>query len=215
MNHSWHAKRLRQTVIVGIVLLLTAIPLVVAPISAATLQGAPPSVTVQLNEVDDSNVSGTVTLTAQGGQTNVDMRLTGAGVQGDHPTHIHTGTCENFDPNPLYPLETVILQPVDNTGRSVSTVDVPLEQLQSGEYVILVHLSRDALTTYLVCGEIPQTGAAAPAGGTVAAVPDAGSGAGEGNARPAIAALVFSLLAGAAGVGALVVRRHMRARFTR
>jgi hypothetical protein len=140
-------------VLTGLILIASGNP------SWAMAQAGPgdgESVTIDLNEVERSGIMGTATLTADDDQTAVDMRLEGD-VQGNHPTHIHTGTCSNFDPNPLYPLETVVLEPVDDSGVSESTVDVSLEELVSGDYVILVHFSPEKLTDYLVCGEIALT----------------------------------------------------------
>ncbi len=174
------------------------------------------AVTIELEEVSRSGISGEVTLTPDGDQTSVDMTLVGE-VEGNHPTHIHTGTCFNFDPNPLYPLETVVLEPVNDSGVSETTVDVSLEELESSDYVILVHRSPEALTDYLVCGEIPRltttTGQAAGSnsgdhehsgtGGNTAkkgdttTLPVAGNGSAnaEASERPLSAALVlFALL---------------------
>lgn len=211
MDESGHLVCFRRTFAVGVVLLLAMSAILVAPAGLALAQGVPQPVTVQLNEVNDSNISGAATLTAEGPQTNVDMRLMGSGLTGNHPTHIHTGTCANFDPNPLYPLETVVLQSVDHTGRSVSTVDVSLGELQSGNYVILVHLSPEALTTYLVCGEIPTSGTPQQAGGAVSGIPAAGSGSAL---RASGAPLVLLLLAGLSGGGALAFNRRGRASST-
>jgi hypothetical protein len=121
-----------------------------------TAQGTGMSVTVQLQQYDNSGISGTAVLTeTTTGGTHVSMILVGATLNGNHPTHIHTGTCDNFDPNPLYPLETVNLSPVSKDGISETDVeDVDLATLHTGKYVILVHLSPDQLTNYLVCGEI-------------------------------------------------------------
>ncbi len=113
-------------------------------------------VTVELNEFDDSGISGTAVLTTlESGGTQVSMELRGAELDGDHPTHIHNGTCDDFDPNPLYPLETVELVEVDREGISETTLDdVTIDSLWDGKFVILVHQSPEQLTTYLVCGEI-------------------------------------------------------------
>jgi len=195
--------------------------------SASAQDTADGAVTVELIEVDGSGVSGVAILTPEGDQIQVDMTLEGPGLVGNHPTHIHTGTCTNFDPNPLYPLETVLLEPVSAEGRSVSTVDVPLEQLQRGDYVILVHLSPEALTTYLVCGEIPEAGAGgetatgettpAAVGGQAAATPASvggvpGSGTGVAADRPGTFAVVAALgmVAGVLLTAGLRIRRQGR-----
>jgi hypothetical protein len=117
------------------------------------------SLTIPLNEYKNSGVSGTATLEATEGGTRVAMELSGDPVTGDHPTHIHTGTCANFDPNPLYPLTTVILDDVSDTGVSETTVeDVRLRDLLASDYVILVHKSAEELTNYFVCGDIKADG---------------------------------------------------------
>jgi hypothetical protein len=144
--------QIRLGAVVGSMLLL----LMTAFTGPVVAQDGTGQVTVTLNQVDASNVSGTAVLTPYGNQTTVDMTLTGAGILGNHPTHIHTGTCSNFDPNPLIPLETVVLEPLDQTGKSVTTVDAALDQLESGDYVILIHKSPEELTNYLACGEIPR-----------------------------------------------------------
>jgi len=227
----WQAARVRVQVrlvaATGIVLLLFAAALA-GPVSAQDDSGP---VTVTVNEVDGTNVSGNAILTPYGAQTTVDMTLEGAGIAGNHPTHIHTGTCSNFDPNPLFPLETVVLQSLDQSGKSVSTVDVSVAELQSGDYVILVHKSPEELTTYLSCGEIPRLdGAAAgttaqPAAATggdhtahagAAPTPQPGvttmpiSGAGDLVDQGDQAALALSLgvMAGMIFTAALIARRR-------
>ena len=137
--------------------------LVAIPFGTVAAQEADTRLTVELEEVENSGISGTAVLTATlgvfsaslGGDTQVSMELRGAELDGNHPTHIHTGTCDNFDPDPLYPLETVELSAVDREGISETTVeDVTLESLREGDFVILVHQSPEELTKYLVCGEI-------------------------------------------------------------
>ncbi len=130
--------------------------LVALPFGAVTAAEDGTSISVELQEFEDSGISGTaiLTATAEGG-TQVSMELQGAELDGDHPTHIHTGTCDDFDPDPLYPLETVELSSVNREGISETTVeDVSLDSLREGDYVILVHQSLEELTNYLVCGEI-------------------------------------------------------------
>jgi hypothetical protein len=118
------------------------------------------ALTIPLGEYDDSGVSGTATLEAADGSTHVAMMLQGEAVTGEHPTHIHTGTCDDFDPDPTYPLTTVLLADVSNAGVSDTMVeDVALRELLRDDYVILVHKSADELTTYFVCGDIKQVAA--------------------------------------------------------
>ena len=137
--------------------------LVAMPFATVTAQEEGTRITVELQEFEDSGISGTATLTAtDDGGTQVSMELQGEELDGDHPTHIHTGTCDDFDPDPLYPLETVELSAVSQEGISETTVEDVLlgapvavrGSLRAGDYVILVHQSPEELTNYLVCGEI-------------------------------------------------------------
>lgn len=131
------------------------------------------SVTLPLNEYMNSGVSGTATLEPRGNATRVTMELSGEPVTGDHPTHIHTGTCADFDPDPTYPLTTVILDDVSDAGTSVTTVeDVRLRDLLRDDYVILVHKSAEELTNYFVCGDIKMSA-------SVSDFPQSGVGSGN------------------------------------
>lgn len=184
---------------------------------AALLLGMPAAaqdeatLTIPLQEYDDSGVSGTATLEARDGSTQVTMMLKGEAVTGDHPTHIHTGTCTNFDPDPTYPLTTVILDNVNNAGVSETTVeDVTLRDLLRDDYVILVHQSAEDLTNYFVCGDIKRSVAvnATPVAG-VDEFPVAGVGVADA-AGPWVTLLgALALLAAACSV-ALRVRHGAR-----
>ena len=102
-----------------------------------------------MEEIDDSGISGEAELTTdEDGNTVVVIQIDGA--EGDHPAHIHEGTCNELAPNPEYPLEDV-----DKDGFSESTVeDVTLDDLLDGEYAINVHLSEEEIGVYVACGNI-------------------------------------------------------------
>jgi hypothetical protein len=153
----------------------------VMPAASAGAQDNPDTITIALNEYQDSGVSGWATLTAAGQGIDVQMAVEGDQVTGDHPTHIHTGTCDNFDPSPTFPLTTIVLDPLSADGVSESSVpDVTLDELLSGDYVILVHKSKDELTNYFVCGDIKTSNAiAAPAAGAAGTVSMAETGTGS------------------------------------
>lgn len=105
-------------------------------------------VVVQLDELNDSGVSGTATLKAVGdNQTEVTIKVEGA--TGDHPVHIHTGSCDDLNPNPLFPLTDV-----DANGDSVTTVDVGLTELTGGGFAINLHKSQQEIGIYTACGNI-------------------------------------------------------------
>jgi hypothetical protein len=112
---------------------------------------------VTMNAQNGSGESGTATLSEENSQLTVTLDLTN-GPSGPQPAHIHKGTCAALDPNPLYPLASVV------DGKSVTTFsDVTLAQLMSGEYAINVHKSATEASTYVSCGDLTQM---ARAGGT-------------------------------------------------
>ena len=111
---------------------------------------------VTFTELNDSGLSGTAELTARRQGTEVSMQING--VVGENPTHIHTGTCDDLDPNPKYPLNNVELNTTELVGTSDTVVDVPLDELLASPHLILIHKSAEELNTYFACGNIvPDT----------------------------------------------------------
>jgi len=127
---------------------------VVAPVSVAAQDDA---VVIDLAERNQSGVSGTATLTPDGDQTTI--RIEVEGPVGNNPVNIMTGTCQEFDANPVYALSSV-----DNNGVSETTIDATLDDLLAEPHVINIHASPTNLGTIYACAEI--TAEAAPAGET-------------------------------------------------
>ena len=147
--------------------------------------------TVTFTELNDSGLSGGAVLTARGQRTEVDMRINGA--VGIHPTHIHTGTCDDLDPNPKYPLNNVELNTTELVGMSDTIVDVPLAELLARPHLILIHKSADDLDTYYACGNIVADTTAATAGQEV------GGATGETSGQRPLGTMGSGLTAGAVG----------------
>jgi hypothetical protein len=186
-----------------------------APLTLTAAQDNPETITIALNEYKGSGVSGWATLTQDGSDLHVQMAVQGAAVTGNQPTHIHNGTCSDFDPNPLYPLTTFVLDPLSSDGVSESTVaDVSLDDLLAGDYVILVHKSPEELTTYFICGEIKASNEiAAPTAGAAGTVSMSatGSGSSAGSGRDLTLTIGLALLAILfAGISFLLRRRTLR-----
>lgn len=106
--------------------------------------------------------------------------VAGETAQTPHPAHIHEGTCDNLNPQPLYPLADVQLRmgmdldtaspaasPVASPATlgagvaaavpaavSVTTVEVSLDAILSAEHSINVHESVENIENYIACGEI-------------------------------------------------------------
>ena len=91
---------------------------------------------------------GTVTLTAVGDKTRVDVALANAPTDVPQPAHVHEGTCAKLDPKPKYPLSIVV------DGISTTTLDVPMSQLVAGGFAVNVHKSAKEIPVYVTCGEL-------------------------------------------------------------
>ena len=91
---------------------------------------------------------GTVTLTAVGDKTRVDIALANAPTDVPQPAHIHEGSCAKLNPKPKYPLSVVV------DGTSTSMVDVPMAQLLAGGFAVNVHKSTSDIPTYIACGDL-------------------------------------------------------------
>jgi hypothetical protein len=105
-------------------------------------------VIVELAEQNGSGESGTATLTATGASTRVVLELKNPTTD-SQPAHIHRGTCETLDPDPLHGLVNVI------QGRSETEVNVPLSELTAGGLALNVHQSNAKLDEYVACGNLP------------------------------------------------------------
>jgi len=115
-------------------------------------QVAVDSVTVTIEELNGSGVHGTAVLTARGDQTLVALDV--VGVAGKHPDHIHRSSCDNPEPNPLYPLTDVVLSEADPQGHSETLVDVSLDELLADPHLILIHKSKEEIGIYYACANI-------------------------------------------------------------
>ncbi len=107
--------------------------------------------TIDIGQLNDSGVTGTATLYEAGkDQTIVEIAV--KNVSGNHPAHIHVGTCEKIAPEPAYDLQNI-----DKSGKSTTLIKVSLDALLAKPYVIDAHLSPNELGTLIMCGEIKGT----------------------------------------------------------
>lgn len=103
------------------------------------------TVVVTLGALNGSGESGTATLRSQGTKTVVVINLqNGSGVE--QPAHFHVGTCDKYQPRPLYPLEDVV------NGKSTTTLNVPIDKLVGGDLIVNVHKSYADIATQAACG---------------------------------------------------------------
>lgn len=103
---------------------------------------------LQLRTLNDSGVTGTVTMTEAGEQrTRVEIHVDPSGHQ-SMPAHIHPGTCAELVPQPRYPLENVI------GGVSVTEIPASLDELLLGGVALNLHRSNEEMSIYTACVEL-------------------------------------------------------------
>jgi hypothetical protein len=95
-----------------------------------------------------SGEHGTVTLTAMGDKTKVEIALVGTPAGVAQPAHIHPGPCAKLDPKPTYPLSPVV------DGISVTDVNAPMDTLAKATISVNVHESASKLMNYVACGDL-------------------------------------------------------------
>src|SRR5712664_1566706 len=83
------------------------------------------TVTINLDALNSSGISGTATLTANGATTNVVVNVTGEPAGGSEPDHIHTGQCGPTLGGVKYPLKNV------EGGTSTTTINATLASLET------------------------------------------------------------------------------------
>ena len=112
--------------------------------------GAPATapVTLELGELNDSGVSGSVTMTAiDDERTRVDVNVDPAG-HASMPAHIHPGSCIDLVPQPKYGLENVV------DGESSTEIQASLADLLSGGQALNIHMSNQQMDVYSACVDL-------------------------------------------------------------
>lgn len=106
-------------------------------------------VSASLSEQNDSNESGTITLTEEDGKTKVVLTVSGQPSGVAQPAHIHAGTCASIGAV-VYPLTLVV------NGRSETLLSVPLDTVLSAatDLSVNVHMSELELGKYVACADI-------------------------------------------------------------
>jgi hypothetical protein len=106
------------------------------------------TVSVKLQALNDSGQNGSATLIPEGNKTKVVIELPGMPAGTAEPAHIHTGTCDNLDKAPKWPLNSV------KDGRSVTELPVSLDTILKQHTAINVHKSAAEAQIYVSCGNI-------------------------------------------------------------
>ena len=106
-------------------------------------------VTIAMVELNSSGQSGTATLVANGSSTDVAVVVTPGAAGVDQPIHIHASTCNTLG-GVEYPLTSAV------NGMSLTSVDVTLESLRSGDFAVNLHKSGAEASVYHSCGNLGE-----------------------------------------------------------
>jgi hypothetical protein len=117
-------------------------------------------VTVELAEQNGSGQTGTATFTSAGeSKTRVVVELTNPPAE-SQPIHVHRGSCDDIDPEPLYGLPNLM------DGKTEATVPASLDELTAGGLAINAHRSDEQLDLYVACGNLPGSNGGGGGGDT-------------------------------------------------
>jgi CHRD domain len=123
----------------------------VSSAAETALQEAPESITVDLEEENESGQSGTATLTPNtDGTLDVTIELSQVG-DTPQPAHIHEGTCPDVGD------VAAALNDVVDGSSTTENVTVSLDDLlrtDSPGYAVNVHKSAAESDVYLACGDV-------------------------------------------------------------
>ena len=104
--------------------------------------------------VGGSGVSGGATLSEQGEQVQVTVRLAGLPPNSSHSGHVHEGTCA-APGSPVAPLLDVAAD-ASGSGTSTSLVPLPMSTVMDGRHVVAYHQAAgDDPGPPVVCGAVP------------------------------------------------------------
>lgn len=108
------------------------------------------SVTVTINPVGGSGVSGQASMTPGTSDTQVQITLNGLQPNSTHAGHIHQGTCANLG-SVVVPLPEITAD-ANGTATATGSVAVQTSTLHSGQHVVSYHESGGPAP--IACGEI-------------------------------------------------------------
>jgi hypothetical protein len=126
----------------------TVVPLA-TPVGTPVAMGE--EVALRLDEQAESGIDGLAVLTGQDGETTV--TITTRGATGDEVLVIHRGPCGAPSLLPAF-----LLEDLDATGRSETTIVAPLADLTDSEHTIALHRNAENYAEVVACGVVPAQG---------------------------------------------------------
>ena len=120
----------------------------VIALAACSGTAAEGSRVLELQTLNGSGVTGSVTLSPAGeARTLVELTL----VPNDHPdmpAHVHPGTCANLVPQPMFPLELFV------NGVSRTEIPISMAELEGETVAVNIHHSNDQMQISVACVDL-------------------------------------------------------------
>jgi len=122
-------------------------------VAGAVLVGCSPSpevrsVTLPLEQIDDSGVTGSVVITEVDATTTLVTVDADPAGHPDMPAHVHPGSCAELIPQPRFALENIV------DGRSSTRVPASFDEITAPGQAINLHESNAALDVYTACVDL-------------------------------------------------------------
>jgi hypothetical protein len=108
-------------------------------------------IALRLGERDESRIDALAILSEREGQTTITVVARDA--SGGEVVVIHEGTCDDASKVP-----TFLLEDLDASGRSVTTIDTPVADLTRSAHSVAIHRSAENYDDVVACGDIPGGG---------------------------------------------------------
>ncbi len=125
-----------------------------AEMAPAAETNVPQTRKIDLQSENNSDASGQLSLTPLEQRTTVVITLQAKA--GNHPAHIHEGTCDNPG-KVVKPLQDVVGN--DQSLNSTTIVDMPIDSIMDGSHIVAVHEvggTEKKPGTIIACAPIPR-----------------------------------------------------------
>jgi hypothetical protein len=111
--------------------------------------GGGEEIALRLLERDDSGIDALAVLSGDAGQTTV--AVAARGTAGGEVVVVHEGTCDNASVLP-----TFLLEDLDASGRSETTIEASLAELTGAAHSIAIHRGAEDYGDVVACGNITR-----------------------------------------------------------
>jgi hypothetical protein len=148
--------------------------LVLATIGVASAQSAP-SITIQMQAVGGSKVTGTAVLTQAGNGVAVSVKLSGFDASSKHDGHIHVGSCA-AQGGVVVPLNSITADASGAGSADTTENTLTFAQVTDGKHYVQYHISSNPPGNPVSCADIPAAVTTQGQGGGTPGAPAAGIG---------------------------------------